>query len=337
VASDLGLLTPGDDLLDGHEVAALTPDALAARVGRVGAFSRISPEDKLRIVEAYQTRGEIVAMLGDGVNDAAALRQADIGVAMGRRGSDVAREAADLVLQDDQFQTVAAAIEEGRVMFDNIRKFVFYLFSCNLAEVLVILGAGVAGWPLPLQPLQILWLNLVTDTVPALALALEPAEPDVMTRKPRAPRSAILSGTMLRAAVVYAGLIALCTLGALAWGLVRRPGDPTGAVTMAFSTLALAQIFHLGNARSAGPVATVRRALANRHAVAAAVAALLLQSAAVEWGPLAQVLGARPLSASEWAVVGGLALVPAVVGQVAKGRRGAIRPPLARDEPGRSE
>src|SRR5690606_2007352 len=141
------------------------------RLRSASVLSRVSPEDKLRIVEAYQQRGEIVAMLGDGVNDAAALKKANIGVAMGSRGTDVAKEAADIVLRDDRFATIGAAVEEGRVIFDNIRKFVFYLFSCNLAEVLGLLGASIAGMPQPLLPLQILWLNLVTDTFPALSLA----------------------------------------------------------------------------------------------------------------------------------------------------------------------
>jgi Ca2+-transporting ATPase len=321
VARALGVLSGADETLDGRELAALPPATLAERVARVGAFSRIGPEDKLKLVAAYQARGEVVAMLGDGVNDAPALRQADIGVAMGLRGSDVAREAADLVLQDDRLETVAAAIEEGRVIFDNIRKFVFYLFSCNLAEVLVFLGAAVAGWPLPLQPLQILWLNLVTDTFPALALALEPAEPDVMRRPPRAPRTAILSGSILRATVTYAVLIAASALAAFSWGLVRWPDDPAQAITAAFVTLGLAQTFHLGNARSTGPVVTTRRALSNRHALAAVALALALLWLAVSWGPLAQTLGTHPLTAPEWAVVVGLGLAPGVLGQAIKSAR----------------
>ncbi len=321
VARALGVLDEADETLDGRELAALPPAALAERVARVGAFSRIGPEDKLRIVAAYQARGEVVAMLGDGVNDAPALRQADIGVAMGRRGSDVAREAADLVLQDDRLETVAAAVEEGRVIFDNIRKFVFYLFSCNLAELLLFLGAAVAGWPLPLQPLQILWLNLVTDTFPALALALESAEPDVMRRPPRAPRTAILSGSILRATVTYAVLIASSALAAFSWGLVRWPDDPTRAITLAFVTLGVAQIFHLGNARSAGPVVTARRALSNRHALGAVALSLVLLWLAVSWGPLARTLGAQPLTVPEWAVVAGLGLVPGVLGQAFKSAR----------------
>jgi Ca2+-transporting ATPase len=172
VGRRLGLLSPGDTVIDSRDWIALSPAAREARLRTAAAFSRISAEDKLTIVAALQQQGN-VAMLGDGSNDAPALRKADVGVAMGLRGTDVAKEAAAIVLQDDRFETIAAAVEEGRVIGDNIRKFVFYLFSCNLAEVLVLLVAGLAGLPLPLLPLQILWLNLVTDTFPALALAVE--------------------------------------------------------------------------------------------------------------------------------------------------------------------
>ena len=173
VARQLGLIGTTETALDGQELEALSDGQLRDAVAQTAVFSRVSPEAKLRVISAYQARGEIVAMLGDGVNDAAALRKADIGVVMGLRGTDLAKEAAAVVLQDDRFPTIAAAIEEGRVIADNIRKFVFYLFSCNLAEILVLLGAGVVGLPVPLLPLQILWLNLLTDTFPALALAVE--------------------------------------------------------------------------------------------------------------------------------------------------------------------
>jgi Ca2+-transporting ATPase len=264
-------------------------------------------------VSALQANGEIVAMLGDGVNDAAALKKADVGVAMGRRGTDVAKETADIVLADDRFPTIGAAVEEGRVIFENIRKFVFYLFSCNLAEVLVLLVASLATLPLPLLPLQILWLNLVTDTFPALALALEPAEPGVMERSPRDPERAILSGPFLKAMLFYAAFITGSTLLAYGWGL--RTGDPARAVTLAFVTLALAQLFHLGNARSRGPVLAWRRATANPWAVAAVPLVVALQILAVHWPPLADLLRTVPLTPAEWLVAGGLALVPGVVGQ----------------------
>jgi Ca2+-transporting ATPase len=319
VARDLGAFDEQHLAVDGRELRRMTDDEIASVDRPVGVFSRVSTEDKLRIVSALQARGEVVAMLGDGVNDAAALKKSDIGVAMGLRGTDVAKETADIVLRDDRFLTIGAAVEEGRVIFENIRKFVFYLFSCNLAEVLVLLVAGVAGLPLPLLPLQILWLNLVTDTFPALALALEPAEPGVMKRPPRDPDASLMSARFLRAMAFYAGLITLATLGAYVWGL--GSGDRARAVTLAFMTLALAQLFHLGNARARGPVLTWGRATANRWALAAVPLVIGLQFLAMYWMPLAGVLRTVPLSPADWIAVFGLSAVPAVVGQLLSLRR----------------
>ncbi len=318
VGRELGLLGPRDGALDGRELDRLSDDQLHEAVALTAAFSRVSPEAKLRIVSAYQQRGEIVAMLGDGVNDAAALRKADIGVVMGLRGTDLAREAAQLVLQDDRFATIAVAIEEGRVIFDNIRKFVFYLFSCNLAEIMVLLGAGLVGAPVPLLPVQILWLNLLTDTFPALALAVEPPEPGTMRQPPRDPRAAILSMPMLWATVGYALLIAGVSVAAFAWGLSGGNGR---ARTLTFMTLALAQVFHLGNARSDLPVTAPGRVLSNRFAVGAVVLTVGLQLLAVFLPPLARVLRIEPLGARDWAVVTALSLLPAVAGQSLKWAR----------------
>ena len=318
IAHDLGMLAPGEAVMDGSEVDRLSDQSLREVIGRTAAFSRVSPEAKLRIVGAYQARGEIVAMFGDGVNDAAALRQADIGVAMGARGTDMAKEAADLILEDDRFPTIAAAIEQGRVVFDNIRKFVFYLFSCNLAEILVLLGAGVAGLPSPLLPLQILWLNLLTDTVPALALAVEPAESGIMRQPPRNPQEAILSGRVARSTIGYALLISVATLIAFGVGLTRIPENAAYATTLAFMTLAFAQIFHLGNARSGLPVLRPERVLSNPYALAAVFLTAGLQIMAVEFQPLAAVLETHPLGSEDWLIIGGLALVPAVMGQAIK-------------------
>jgi Ca2+-transporting ATPase len=317
VACAVGVLEPGGASLDARSLSKLDDGELLARLATVRVLSRVSPEDKLRVVGALQRRGEIVAMLGDGVNDAAALRKADIGVAMGGRGTDVAKEAADVVLQDDRFETIGAAVEEGRVVAANIRKFVFYLFSCNLAEVLVLLVAGVVGLPAPLLPLQVLWLNIITDTFPALALALEPAEPELMRRPPRSPAARLLSADTLRAVGVYAALIMLVTLAALVIGLANR-AHAADAVTMSFTTLALAQVFHLGNARSRSPVVQPGRVLRNPYALGAAVVTLLLQFLAVAWRPLGTVLGTRPLDATEWIIVVLLAAVPAVAGQLWK-------------------
>ncbi len=249
------------------------------------------------------------------MNDAAALKKADVGVAMGVRGTDVAKEASDVVLEDDRFATIGSAIEEGRVIFDNIRKFVFYLFSCNLAEILVLLGAGVVGLPLPLLPLQILWLNLVTDTFPALALALEPAEPGIMRRPPRDPHQAILSAGFLRSVGAYAAFIAVPVFGLYAWAVADPATTHRHAMTLTFMALALAQLFHLGNARGRVDVLSPSRAVANPYALGAVALVLLLQLLSVYYAPLASVLGTVPLTPTDWLLVAPAALFAAVAGQ----------------------
>ncbi|HEX6070450.1 MAG TPA: HAD-IC family P-type ATPase [Longimicrobiaceae bacterium] len=329
VARELGILGEGDEVVEGKEFHNLGPDGIDKRLPHVSALSRVSPEDKLRIVEAFQRSGEIVAMLGDGVNDAAALKKADIGVAMGIRGTDVAKEAASVVLQDDRFSTIGAAVEEGRVIFDNIRKFVFYLFSCNLAEVFVILFAGLMGLPQPLLPLQILWLNLVTDTFPALSLAVEPGQPRVMQRPPRDPEEAILSAPFIRSIVLYSLMITAVTLAAFLWSLGSPGTDLEHSVTAAFMTLALAQTFHLGNARDVEPVMAWRKATANRWALAAVALTVSLQFLAVYFPPLAELLGVRPLALRDWLVIVPLAALPAVVGQAIAWVRLRRRPVVA--------
>jgi len=312
VGRELGLLSSADAILDGRELTELAENTRRERLARAGAISRVTPEQKLTIVSDLQAHGDIVAMLGDGVNDAPALKKADVGVAMGVRGTDVAKEAASIVLLDDRFETIAAAVEEGRVVFDNIRKVVFYLFSCNLAEILVLLVAGLSNLPVPLLPLQILWINLVTDTLPALALAMEPGDQDIMRRPPRDPQDAILSRALVRQVVLYAALITASTLGAFLWALAVNPAQAT---TMSFMTLALAQVFHLGNARSDGAVLKPRLAFRNLYAVGALGVTFALQLVAVEVAGLASVLRLTPLGLREWVIVLLLAAATALVGQ----------------------
>ena len=325
VGRELGLLTGDVRAVEGRVLEGLSKEDLEAAAADTAVFSRITPEHKLRIVAALQARGEIVAMLGDGVNDAPALRKADIGVAMGTRGTDAAKQAAAIVLRDDRFETIAAAVEEGRVVFDNIRKFVLYLFSCNVAEVLVLLVAGIAGMPLPLWPLQLLWLNMITDTFPALALAMEPAESNVMTRPPRRPDEAILSTPFLFQIFMYGLVITAVTMGAFLWGLAYRPAQAT---TIAFMTLALAQILHLGNARQRGAVLRMGRATSNPYAIGAVLVSAALQVATLYVDPLPRLLRIMPLDLREWLVVAGCAALPGVVGQAIK---------IIRARPGRIE
>ena len=205
IASELGMLSHGDTIVTGHELTRLSDKALADRIGHTRVYARVDPAQKIRIVTALQKRGQFVAMTGDGVNDAAALAQADIGVAMGKGGTDVAREAASLVLLDDNFATIVSAIAEGRRIFDNIRKFISYVLTCNAAEILTIFLAPFFGLPIPLLPIHILWINLVTDGLPGLALATEPPEKGVMQRPPRPAAESIFAHGMWQH-IIWVGL-----------------------------------------------------------------------------------------------------------------------------------
>ena len=322
IARRLGMLRPGDVSLGGGEIARLSTSELQARLAHASVCSRTTAEQKLAIVDALQANGEIVAMLGDGVNDAAALRKADIGVAMGARGSDAAKAAAAIVLRDDRFETIAAAVEEGRIVFDNILKVVFYLFSCNVAEVAVVFAAGLAGWPAPLLPLQLLWLNIVTDTFPALALALEPGEGRLMRRPPRDPSAAMLSKRFILDVLLAGGVITASAVAVFLWLL--RDGTVV-AQTGTFMTLALAQVLHLGNARSQDAVIGIARMTANVYALLAVALSVGLQLAAMYVPPLPKLLHLVSLEPSQWAAVLVASLVPALAGQAVKALRAGER------------
>jgi Ca2+-transporting ATPase len=244
VAREMGILEKGDLALTGDELDTLSDDGLREEVERVRVYARVSPEHKLRIVGAWKARGHIVAMTGDGVNDAPALKTANLGIAMGITGTDVAKESADMVLLDDNFASIIAAVEEGRGIYENIRKFVRYLLSTNSGEVLVLFIASMLFLPLPLLPLQLLWINLITDGFPALALGVEPKERGLMDRKPRDPKAGILAAGMGFHIAWVGALMAVGALGLYVWALPPRLAADE-ARTLVFYTVAMFQVFHV--------------------------------------------------------------------------------------------
>ena len=242
---------------------------MRAEIVRRQVFARVSPEQKLDLIDLFHSEDEVVAMIGDGVNDAPALAKADIGVAMGQRGTEVAREAADMVLLDDRFSTIVTAVREGRVIFDNIRRFSIYLLSCNLAEVLVVALAVCAGLPLPLLPLQILFLNLVTDVFPAFALATGEGEGDILERPPRRPREPIISAGHWPMMAGYGAAITASTLLALLAARHWLGLDSAAVTTVSFLTIALAQLWHVFNMRGRGSEVLRNAVTRNRNRVRA--------------------------------------------------------------------
>jgi P-type Ca2+ transporter type 2C len=297
-------------VFDGSHVEELGADTLATLLGRVDVFARVSPADKYRIVRALQAAGEVVAMTGDGINDAAALRAADVGIAMGARGTDVARDVADVVLKTDDFDGVVAAIAQGRTIHANISRSLRFLLATNFSEILVTVAALAAGIPRPMSAIQFLWINLLSDVAPALALAVEPAGSDVMTLPPRDPAAPLLSRPMLRGIGVDAAMLAATTLGAHALALGRYGAGPR-ATTLAFSTLTSAQLLHALSYRSRG---RHEAAAGRRGALPAVVAGTLgLQAAAMTVPGLRNVLGLTALSAADWALVAGATTLPFIL------------------------
>jgi Ca2+-transporting ATPase len=332
VARALDIYREGDLALTGADLDFMPQQALEAEIARCSVFARVTPEHKLRIVRAWQKRGQVVAMTGDGVNDAPALKAADIGCAMGITGTDVAKGAAEMILTDDNFATIISAVEEGRGIYANIKKAIHYLLSCNIGEILTILCATLFRFPeLPLLPVQLLWLNLVTDSLPALALGVEPVEPGVMERPPRGAGEALFTRPFALRLLWQGALVGGVTLAAFRLGETALAGPAGGAATantMAFATLTLSQLCHAFDARSETRSARALGLGSNPAMVKAFLVGLALQLSVLLLPPLQGVFSVCPLTPAAWGAVAALSAAPAAVCEAVKAlsRRRGRRP-----------
>jgi Ca2+-transporting ATPase len=325
IGRQLGIAAHDTPTLTGNELEQLTDSALHERVKHVSIYARVAPEHKLRVVQALRHVGEVVAVTGDGVNDAPALKAADIGIAMGKSGTDVAREAADMVLADDNFVSIKAAVEEGRITFDNLRKVTFFLVSTGVAAIIMILTALSAGWPLPMVAAQLLWLNLVTNGLQDVALAFEPGEPDVLQRSPR-PRGEGVMSRLLWERTLVAGLVmAVGTLALFRWEL-DQTGSLARSQTVALTAMVLFQMFHVGNCRSEHRSAFTKSPLSNPFLFVATAAALLIHVGALYFPPTQVILRVEPIEAAAWIRIVAVAATIVVAVEIHKLLRSARRP-----------
>jgi Ca2+-transporting ATPase len=317
IAEEIGLLQPGHQVLASSQFSRMDDATLAREVERTDVFARVSPEHKLRIVNALSANHEVVAMTGDGVNDAPAIKRADIGIAMGITGTDVAKETADMVLTDDNYASIVSAIEQGRIIYSNIRKFVYYLLSCNLAEILVIFIGTVAGWGSPLTALQLLWLNLVTDGAPALSLAAEKGDPDIMNQPPRPPKEPIINRYMRIGILIQTLAITLVTLAAYRIGQASNI-HLEFANTMAFVTLSCSELLRAFTARSEYYPLLKIGPFKNNWMNLAVVSSLVLILAVVYVPFLQTVFKTQPLGWAQWSEVLPLLIMPSLAAELTK-------------------
>jgi P-type Ca2+ transporter type 2C len=309
---------PGDRAISGPELERTTDEDLASQVDRISVYARASAEHKLRIVKAWKSKGQVVAMTGDGVNDAPAIKAADIGIAMGITGTDVTKEASDMVLTDDNFASIVSAVEEGRGIYDNIQKVLQFLLSCNAGEILLMFVAGLLGWPAPLLPIQLLWINLVTDGLPALALSLEPPEPDVMRRKPRRRDESILSA-QLGWTILWQGLlVGAVGLTAFGYSYLKHGGDVERARAMTFCVVVYAELLRGLAARSPKLTLWQLGVFTNPQLLLAIVVSGMLQVSVAVFPFSQQVFDVPAHTTVEWVLIAALALTPVTLIEVAK-------------------
>ena len=320
IARELGIPGAERGAVTGTELDALDDAALRGRVREISVFARVSPEHKLRIVQALQANGETVAVTGDGVNDAPALKAADIGAAMGASGTDVAKEASDMIVTDDSFTSIAAAVEEGRIAFDNIRKATFFLISSGAATILAVLASIAFRFQLPFFPAQLLWLNLVTNGIQDVALAFEPGEQDVLDRPPRPHREGIVSRLLWERTLIAGVVMAAGTVGLFLWEL-EATDDLGHARTVALTTMVLFQVVHVGNSRSEHRSAFAKSPFSNRFLFVGTVVSLAVHAAALYLPPTQYVLRVEPLDLGTWATMAVVSLSVLVAVELHKALR----------------
>ncbi|MET1249941.1 calcium-translocating P-type ATPase, PMCA-type [Sporolactobacillus sp. STCC-11] len=328
IAMQLGMATSLGQTISGSDIDTMPEEEFKQKIGNYRVFSRVSPEHKVKIVKAFQSHGNIVSMTGDGVNDAPSLKNADIGVAMGITGTDVSKGASDMILTDDNFTTIVSAIKEGRNIYNNIKKSVVFLLSCNLGEIVAILASVLFFWPMPLLPTQILWINLITDTFPAIALGVDPGDRDVMKKKPRDPKESFFAGGAAMRAVIGGSLIGILTLVAFYFGLNEHgyqlwsgsiPEDVlTYAETMAFVVLAVSQLFYSLSMRSASNSIFQVGLFSNKYLIGAILLGIVLQFAVISIPFLAAAFHVQMLSLQDWIIVILFALIPLAVNELIK-------------------
>ncbi|AOM03666.1 cation-translocating P-type ATPase [Bacillus cereus] len=332
ISKELGIAEEISEIMIGTELDNISDTELASKINHLNVFARVSPEHKVKIVKALRAKGNIVSMTGDGVNDAPSLKQADVGVAMGITGTDVAKGAADVVLTDDNFSSIVKAVEEGRNIYRNIKKSILFLLSCNFGEIIALFLAILLGWATPLRPIHILWVNLITDTLPALSLGVDPEDPDVMKEKPRHAKESLFSGSV--PFLIFNGvIIGLLTLIAFIAGAKFYTGDTNlfplfperidddallHAQTMAFVVLSFSQLVHSFNLRSRTKSIFSIGIFTNKYLVFSLLIGVLMQVCIISIPPLANIFGVHALTMRDWGFVLLLSIIPLVVNEIIK-------------------
>ena len=329
IAKELGIATDISQSLTGSEIDSIPDEKFAKEINNYRVFARVSPEHKVKIVRAFKKQGNIVSMTGDGVNDAPSLKSADIGVAMGITGTDVSKGASDMILTDDNFTTIVHAIEEGRNIYNNIKKTIMFLLSCNLGEVLCVFFATVFGWAMPLVPTQLLWVNLITDTLPAISLGMDPGDKDVMNRKPRDPKESFFAEGAGMRAIVGGVLIGILTLVAFYLGIIHSGDVPikeakdgteivTYGRTMAFIVLTFSQLFYSLSMRNSKKTIFEVGFFGNMFLIISIIISIILQVLLISIPPIAEMFKVTALDPSHWGIVIGLSLIPFAINEIIK-------------------